>query len=122
VHIEPARDEAERLRDHCKLNQPSSKNPSYDRRVFNRTCAWFAIIDQILTLDPANISRSAFPPAWRILLRHAESLGFYCLWIRLLLPHYDPLADPSLVNLGRRFYHDIQAAGFFPNTQTSNLP
>jgi hypothetical protein len=122
IHIEPSKEEAKRLREHCKLNQSSAKNPSYDRRVFNRTSAWFKILDHLRALDPANITPGAFPPAWHILLLHAESLGFYSLWVRLLLPHYDPLADPTLVNLGRRFVHDIQAAKLFPGTEDSNIP
>jgi HNH endonuclease len=100
----------------CKLNECGNRQSTYDRRLQNRTKAWF---DCLLNLRSYQIAERDPDPAaaknsWAVLLRAATALGFYSVWLTILHWH-DPL-------LARRFVTDTNLPDYFPGTDVTNLP
>jgi hypothetical protein len=98
----------------CKLNHTGSA--PYDRRVVNRTRAWFEALAalQVLQASP----KSQFSLVWNLVGATARNLGFFSVWLRVL-DHNSP-KDPKGVKLSDRFLNDFSRD--FPNTNTAQVP
>ncbi len=106
---------ASNIVDLCKLNDLGSKGTTYDRRLMNRTKAWFTVLDSLkpfLFINPNELSQDAFNLFWHILLITAASTGFFSVWYTILCRFF----DPSNKNLGERFARESIA--LFPGTNT----
>ena len=103
----------------CKLNYPGNPDSTYDRRMFNRTKAWFTVL---ATLKPFSLidfsgpqGQTIFNLLWQSLLITAVSTGFFSVWYQIL----KNLTDPSGANLGKRFVLETNHPNAFPGTNTS---
>ncbi len=108
----------------CKLNDVGAKNTTYDRRLLNRTKAWFEIlraVKHILKIkDPV-----AFDAAWVNLCDHAASRGFFSIWVRIF--DWGMHRDPNGQLLVNRLIYSLcndptQSPQRFPNTNTTHIP
>ena len=68
----------------CKLNDMGKINTTYDRRVLNRTRAWFEVLKVLKSITRLQ-SAAAFDAAWTGLISAAESRGFFSLWVRIYI-------------------------------------
>jgi 5-methylcytosine-specific restriction endonuclease McrA len=106
-----------RLVDLCKLNDKGAQNTTHDRRLINRTRAWFAILKSVKSLLKMK-SRTQFDASWTMLCGQAVSQGYFCLWLQVLKFHRDPSSSGQ--TLADRLIADTP--NDFPNTVTAFLP
>ena len=104
----------------CNLNAlgNTSGNKTYDRRMYNRTLAWFSILEimrPLMTID----NEDTFLLLWPIIQYSSASTGFWSLWVTLL-SQYNDFANPPH-SLGYWLYADPTAATFYPGTNTANI-
>lgn len=105
---------AQEMIDLCGLNEIRRSSASYDRRVFNRTKAWFTAISALNSL--VNATPQTFDLNWNTVGPNAEKTGFFDVWFTLFQNHNDPHG----VNLGSRFVREFQ--NHFPNTDLTHFP
>ncbi len=105
------------------LNDLGTPNTTYDRRVMNRTRAWFFCIQFIKSLE--NVQNDAeFNLLWPAVLMMSRTTGFYSLWVTLMgnfdAPNTTP--PPARVSMATRFVDDTDTDNYFPSTNTTDLP
>jgi len=104
----------------CGLNNPGNTgvNKTYDRRLYNRTLAWFQILDLLRPL--MNIDdEQTFLQLWPFIQYSSASTGFWSVWVTLLSQFNDFATPPH--SLGYWLYADSTAAQFYPGTNTTNI-
>lgn len=105
--------------DLCGLNNPGNTDSTYDRRMVNRTKAWFTVLQTVKPLSLIDYSipqgQELFDILWSTVLITAASTGFFSVWL-MILKHG---TDPSGVNLGKRFALESNHPNLFPGTNTS---
>jgi hypothetical protein len=110
------------LIDLCSLNDTGTDTGTYDRRVFNRTRAWFDALASRNMLT--GVGAAQFAPLWQMVGVTARSVGFFSVWLKVLSTANDPnggnLADLFVAN----FATTVPGANppAFPGTDTTNLP
>ncbi|HEX8172015.1 MAG TPA: HNH endonuclease signature motif containing protein [Thermoanaerobaculia bacterium] len=103
----------------CGLNEPGlSPNLTYDRRMFNRTLAWFTILDTMRPLMQIT-DEDQFLRLWPLIQYSSVANGFWSLWVTLLSQYNDFDQPPH--SLGYWLYGDPNAATFYPGTKTNNI-
>ncbi len=121
-------------------NAAQRKNTTWDRRVFNRTIAWFTILKQLNNLLAAEIIQphqqaepmhidaemNLFTVMWNNFLLSAKAYGFYSLWYYILQNTFyvDPDNNP-LINQFRPQNGDPnnpENTIYFPGTNYALLP
>ncbi|MHA6907848.1 HNH endonuclease [Ralstonia pseudosolanacearum] len=90
---------------------------TYDRRVMNRTRAWFYALEKCKLLETAT-TRAEFDLLWSQVPMMGATSGFYSVWVTVL-GNFD---DPSGTNYASRFVADTNHPMLYPNTDTTNLP
>jgi len=97
----------------CDLNENGTLTSTYDRRVLNRTLAWFRCLvslkTHLLQKNPA-VQNST----WDMLLQNAAAVGFYSTWLTIVRSHNPKLA--------MRFVADTAQPLYYPGTDITNLP
>jgi 5-methylcytosine-specific restriction endonuclease McrA len=101
--------------DLCQLNKHGPGNGVYDRRVIQRTEAWFEAIDALKALRSLT-SQSAFDSVWQMVGANAHSKGFFSVWLTV----FGNVVDPSGQRLQDRFVNEFTRQ--FPGTNPANLP
>lgn len=114
VIVQPVGDDLVGL---CGLNVPG--NGTYDRRLFNRTLAWFSTLDLMRPLMQIN-DEQQFNQLWPIIQYSSVSTGFWSLWV-MLLSQFNDFAVPRPHSLAYWLYADDDASSFYPGTNTSNI-
>ena len=103
----------------CKLNYPGNPDSTYDRRMFNRTKAWFTVLASLKPISLIDFSgpqgQTLFNLLWQSVLITAVSTGFFSVWYQIL----KEMKDPSGANLGKRFVLETKHQNAFPATNTS---
>ncbi|MEM9544896.1 MAG: HNH endonuclease [Bacteroidota bacterium] len=103
----------------CGLNIPGDSSSTYDRRLINRTLAWFTITMAAGLLENVT-TKAEFDLMWPLVLSHAQSTGFYSVWVTIL--------DTYVTNwnknmkLSTLFVNDSDQPLYFPNTDKSEVP
>jgi uncharacterized protein (TIGR02646 family) len=115
VYVEP---DGLDLVDVCGLNKVGNLESTYDRRVFNRTLAWFSALEVIAAVKTAQ-DEAQFQRLWKVVCVAAES-GYWSLWVTLLNQHEDIYSGTG-DTLATRFYKDLIRRGSFPGTNVRNL-
>jgi len=101
------------------LNTHGSPNTVYDRRVMNRTRAWFEVLQAVQPLlSNPPLSQAAFSAVWRNAVSTAKYGGFYSVWVAVLENFTDPQVPGQ--RLADRFVQD--AAADYLNTDTALVP
>lgn len=96
--------------DLCALNATPTEGTTYDRRMLNRTLAWFTCLSSLhLYLQADSAGAGEF--AWAQLLMTAVATGFYSIWFQIFYT-----VDPDL---GARFVLDTLKPNYFPGTDVS---
>jgi hypothetical protein len=104
----------------CGLNNPGNTggNKTYDRRLYNRTLAWFQILEVMRPL--MNIDdEQTFLQLWPIIQYSSASTGFWSLWVTLLSQYNDFDNPPH--SLGYWLFASANAATFYPGTNATNI-
>lgn len=106
----------------CKLNYLGNTGSTYDRRVVNRTEAWFKALKILKPLSEPSIvgNQTVFDALWSGILTSAASVGFYSVWITIL--QRLNWSDPSGNDLLGRFINETNTPNLFPGTDTANVP
>jgi hypothetical protein len=93
-----------------------------DARMYNRTLAWFKVLTFLAPLR-ADLDNN-FNTIWPLLVAAAPSIGFFSVWVRLLvLTGVGAEDEPGLITtVMDKFLADMNAPGGFPNTDTDNVP
>jgi hypothetical protein len=121
VLVSEANTYASDMTDLCKLNSTgqTDKDGTSDRRLIQRTEAWFTILEALDVLnDTVPLS---FDKAWAGLLTNAKKTGFYSLWVQIL--NRSQMRNPNTnALLVTQFVNDTNVAGLYPNTETTDLP
>jgi len=97
----------------CALNENGNLASPYDRRVLNRTKAWFLCLASLRNYLAWRGTASQVA-AWTFLLQNSASVGFYSNWLTILCSRDARLA--------RQFVKDSNQTLYYPGTDTSNLP
>lgn len=104
--------------DLCGLNNPGNTDSTYDRRMVNRTKAWFTVLATMKPFSSIDFSgphgQQIFDMLWNSVLITAASTGFFSVWYLIL----SRLTDPAGNNLGKRFVLESKDPNFFPGTNT----
>jgi 5-methylcytosine-specific restriction endonuclease McrA len=100
------------------LNRNGAINTTYDRRVMNRTLAWFEVLQAVRPLVRPQPSHNTFVAAWRNAVAIAKFGGFFSVWVTVLRSFNDPFNAGQ--TLAARFIQD--AAAIYPNTDTNFVP
>ncbi|WP_247350468.1 hypothetical protein [Ralstonia pseudosolanacearum] len=90
---------------------------TYDRRVMNRTRAWFYALEKCKLLETAT-TQAEFDLLWPQVPIMGAASGFYSVWVTVL----GNFEDPSGTNCASRFVTDTNGPLLYPNTNTTNLP
>ncbi|QUP56415.1 HNH endonuclease (plasmid) [Ralstonia syzygii] len=90
---------------------------TYDRRVMNRTRAWFYALEKCKLLRTAT-DQAEFNLLWSQVPIMGAASGFYSVWVKVLRN----FVDPSGTNCASRFVADTNGPLFYPNTNTADLP
>lgn len=105
--------------DLCGLNNPGNTDSTYDRRLLNRTKAWFTVLQSLKPFTFIDYSsgqvQDLFNILWNSTLITAASTGFFSIWFTILSNG----TDPQNVNLGKRFALESNHPNLFPGTNTS---
>jgi HNH endonuclease len=111
--------QAQKIIYECSLNQ-TQPTSIYDRRVINRTVAWFQALNALATLNSVVNSAPVFDRVWSMTLALAANVGFFSVWMNVL--YSSNAVDPNNQGLATRFVNEAcGAAGVFPNTDTTYL-
>ncbi|MEO1030969.1 MAG: HNH endonuclease [Bacteroidota bacterium] len=103
----------------CGLNYLGDPTSTYDRRVVNRTMAWFTVTMAAGLLE--NVTTQAeFDLMWPLILSHAQSTGFYSVWVTIFNT-YHPNTDLTRT-LAQVFVNDSDKPLYFPNTNKTQVP
>jgi hypothetical protein len=100
----------------CGLNNMG--NDTYDRRLFNRTVAWFSILDIMRPLMAIQ-DEATFLQLWPVIQMASKAFGFWSLWVTLLSQYND--FDQPAHSLGLWLYTDPDAATYYPGTVTAGI-
>ena len=104
----------------CGLNNPGNTDSAYDRRLVNRTRAWFTALQTIKSISLMDLSSPETQPyfdlLWKSVLLTAANTGFFSVWYTIL--KLKKLKDPSGVDLDKRFVLESNDPNFFPGTKT----
>jgi 5-methylcytosine-specific restriction endonuclease McrA len=97
----------------CALNDNGNLRSTYDRRVLNRTAAWFLCLEALKTHKAANdaVMQSA---TWKLLLQNSAAVGFYSVWLSIIRFHDMGLAKKFVIDSNQKLY--------YPGTDTRYLP
>ncbi|AXV75382.1 HNH endonuclease (plasmid) [Ralstonia solanacearum] len=90
---------------------------TYDRRVMNRTRAWFYALEKCKLLETAT-TQAEFDLLWPQVPIMGAASGFYSVWVTVL----GNFEDSSGTNCASRFVTDTNGPLLYPNTNTTNLP
>jgi hypothetical protein len=96
-----------------RLNE-TQPNSIYDRRVVNRTQAWFTVLAQLSLLDQAAANAALFDAIWGMTLTLAAKTGFFSVWLKVLTE--SGATDPNHVLLAVRFRQECNTPLLFPGT------
>jgi 5-methylcytosine-specific restriction endonuclease McrA len=102
----------------CGLNENTvqkGSNVTYDRRVYNRTRAWFEVLDTIEPLRTTKTTKDV-DAHWPAILRTSKHVGFWSVWVTLLNQMEDPETKESLA---KRFCSDKNIS--YPGTNRKDL-
>ncbi len=73
------------LVDLCSLNNAARRGSTYDRRLMDRTAAWFVALDLIAPIPMGSWqSRQHFTTSWQAIRTTSAIAGFWSVWIALL--------------------------------------
>jgi len=97
----------------CALNENGNLASTYDRRVLNRTAAWFQCLEALKAHKAANDPEMQ-TATWKMLLQNSAAVGFYSVWLSILRFHDMKLAD--------KFVKDSNQKPYYPGTDTRYLP
>jgi len=97
----------------CELNDNGTLTSTYDRRVLNRTLAWFRCLVSLKT-HLAQTDKQLQAMTWNMLLQNAAAVGFYSTWLTIIRSHSPKLAQ--------RFVADTAKPMYYPGTDISKLP
>jgi 5-methylcytosine-specific restriction endonuclease McrA len=97
----------------CALNDDGNSRSTYDRRVLNRTVAWFRCLQSLKTYKTANdpVMQAA---TWKMLLQNSAAVGFYSVWLSIIRFHDVALAKTFVTDSNQKLY--------YPGTDTRYLP
>lgn len=90
---------------------------TYDRRVMNRTRAWFYALEKLKLLQTAT-TQAEFNLLWPQVPMMGAVSGFYGVWLDVLEGFNDFSGNPY----DARFVADTNVPLYYPNTDTTNLP
>lgn len=99
------------------LNKDPTQSSTYDRRAFNRTVAWFSMLDFIRPIMQIT-DQPQFLLFWPLLQTATVYTGFWSSWVRCL-SQFDDLEDVH--SLGYWLYSDPNAEDYYPGTNTTNI-
>lgn len=113
------------LTEMCGLNAESKTtddtgNITYDRRVYNRTLAWFAALGVMKPLLK-DLSWEAVQVQWPAIQWCSKLAGFWSVWVTLLSQCADVNDGTFDQNLGAWFYKSPDADDFYPGTDTNSI-
>jgi len=108
-------DIAQEMIDLCGLNICNDITSTYDRRVMNRTIAWFTALKALNNLGQASGNPGHQAVLWEMTKMIAVSAGFYSVWVKLLVKIFSNEAAKSFVT-------QTNVTGEYPGTDTSGLP
>lgn len=105
----------------CGLNHPGNPDSTYDRRLINRTKAWFTALQTLKMFSFINKedpqAQQVFDLLWPSVLITAASTGFFSVWFTIL----KNFEDPSRNNLAVRLVFDSNKPTLFPGTNINLL-
>lgn len=99
----------------CALNTDGTSG-TYDRRVFNRTVAWFNIL-QLLKPLRAAATQQDFDSLWPVVPLASVYIGFWSVWVNILSQFSDPSRRPVV----RTFINDANRQYLSPGTNVTNI-
>lgn len=97
----------------CNLNGVGDPASTYDRRMMNRTLAWFSCITTMSLIYQAP-SPAAANLLWHLAELHAVASGFFSVWLVIINDVF-----PGEIPL---YLADLNVAGSYPNTNLAALP
>jgi hypothetical protein len=103
----------------CGLNKADTAG-TYDRRVYNRTVAWFSILSILRPLMEID-NEKQFLQFWPVVQHMSVATGFWSLWVTLLSQFNDFVPWPGTHSLGWWLYNDLNAETFYPGTNPANI-
>lgn len=98
----------------CALNDNGKLASTYDRRVLNRTIAWFRCIFSLKTYSVLEVKATQKAAAWDLLLQNSATVGFYSVWLSIIRFNNPVLAGKFVAETNQEFY--------YPGTDTTSLP
>lgn len=101
----------------CRLNKADTQG-TYDRRLFNRTLAWFTALDILRPIMQIQ-DEEQFLHFWPVVHYMSVGTGFWSLWVTIL-SQFDDFDDPPH-SLGFWLWGDPDAADFYPGTNTADI-
>jgi hypothetical protein len=101
-----------------KLNTDGATNTTYDRRMMNRTLAWFRVLQAVQPLISPGLSPASFPAVWQNAMGIAKFAGFYSVWVTVLARFTDPMTAGQ--TLAERFVQDPTTD--YLHTDTTSIP
>jgi len=108
-------DIAQEMIDLCGLNICKDITSTYDRRVMNRTIAWFTALKALNNLHQATGNQGHQKILWDMTKMIAVASGFYSVWLKLLVIIFNN-------NVGSAFVTQTNVIGQFPGTNKKDLP
>jgi hypothetical protein len=107
-----AHGDAQAMIDLVELNENGDGVSTYDRRVLNRTQAWFRCLQSLNNIN--RVPPDLKPIFWDQMLMTAVGTGFYSVWLTII----------ALLNhdLGVKFVTDTNVPNYFPGTDPTDLP
>jgi len=116
----------------CQLNVVGTLATTYDRRVMNRTIAWFRILAIIKPLIEASggsgYTSASFNAHFLAIVYSSAHIGFYSVWVTILNGFIDPTSTTTpKQNLSKKFITETcpitqTPIPLYPGTQTTNVP
>jgi 5-methylcytosine-specific restriction endonuclease McrA len=99
----------------CGLNECKTPNSTYDRRVYNRTLAWFTALTAVQHLKSAD-GTPFFNAALSLFTFACVASGFYQVWTHLIMVNWSAVAAKDFatrVNIQGQ-YNGSNVAAMFP--------
>jgi len=111
--VSPYQVVTERTVEQLKLNDAGNASSTYDRRVMNRTVAWFTCLKffKAVEIAPDPYSKAM---CFYLLEMMAASTGFYSVWVEILNAWNPALAAQFALETSTPF--------FFPGTNITDVP
>lgn len=113
VAIDPTGDRAEAMNALCGFNEVKNPGSTYDRRMMNRTLAWFTCLGAIKRIAQTS-SPEGRAALWEALKYQAVAVGFYSVWVAIL--------EEVQSDAATSFVQQTNHMGLFPGTNTAELP